>query len=137
MFLHEQGWQHNHGFPASGFVITWQGKKIAIITDTNARLNEQTRQALQDCDLLFADAFSENLEQVHGVYEDCGIEAPDLEEEWFHMTIPEVQALQTAVQARTAYTIHMSRHLAPHQQLVEQYQTDDFVIGYDGLTITF
>ncbi len=125
----------NHGFPASGFVVQWQGKKIGIVTDTNARLSQATLDTLWGADVLFVDTFSENLEQVSCVYEDCSIETPDLVAEWFHMTLPEVKELQAIVQARRVYTVHMSRHMAPHQQLAGQYQTDRFIIGFDGLTV--
>lgn len=125
----------NHGFPASGFVIKWQNKTIAIVTDTNARLSDRTLQLLRGVDLMFIDTFSENLEQVNGVYEDCGIATPDLSKEWYHMTLPEVKTIQKKVGAKRVYTIHMSRHMSPHAQLVKKYQTDNFIIGYDRLTI--
>lgn len=62
----------NHGFPTSGFVIAWRGKRIAVVTDTNALLRDESLGALQDVDLLFADTFSEDSAQIVGVYEDCG-----------------------------------------------------------------
>lgn len=126
----------NHGFPTSGFVIEWQDKKIAVVTDTNAELNEQTLKTLHGAGCLFVDTFSEDMEQVRGVYEDCGIETPDLATEWFHMTIAQVKELQEAVKADKVYTVHMSRHMSPHKQLVEKYQSDTCIIGYDGCIVT-
>lgn len=127
----------NHGFPASGFVVSAAGKKIAVVTDSNADLSEQTLQALQDVDYLFIDTFSENMDQVKGVYEDCNIPIPDLNNEWFHMTIEESKKISQQVNAKQTYTVHMSRHMSPHQQLVDAYQTDNFIIGYDGLEVKF
>lgn len=125
----------SHGFPASGFVVTWQEKTIAIVTDTNANLSDQAIAALQNVDYLFIDTFSEDMQQVRGVYDDCGIDAPNLSDEWFHMTMSDVKQLQQEIGAKQVYTVHMSRHMSPHQSLVERYETDGFTIGYDGLIV--
>ena len=39
------------------------------MSDTNLQLDERTMQQYQDCDYLFIDGFSENLEQVQQLYE--------------------------------------------------------------------
>jgi len=126
----------NHGGPASGFVIAYQGIKIAVVTDTSARLSPQTLGALQGVDILLADTFSEDLDQVKQLYKDIGEKSPpDLQTSWPHMTIDESMALREKIAARTLYTIHMSRFMAPHQQLVKKYETDHVKIGWDGLVI--
>ncbi len=125
----------SHGFPASGFVVESSNAKIGIVTDSNNSLSKETIEALVNCDYLFVDSFSENLDQVKGVYEDCNIAVPDLEEEWFHMTLPEVKELQDKTKSDKTFTVHMSRHMAPHDKLVTEYQTDKFIIGYDGLSV--
>lgn len=124
----------NHGFPTCGFIIMSGGKRVAIVTDTNAALSPVAREALASVDVVFCDAFSEDMEQVSGVYDDCGIAVPDLTNEWYHMTIPEAMELQVRTQAKKVYAIHISRHAAPHKELVERYQNEQFVIGFDGLT---
>lgn len=126
----------NHGFPASGFVVSDGDVKIGIVTDTNALLSKATLKELNGVDYLFADTFSENLEQVKGVYRDCNIETPDLDKDWYHMTISEVIDLHIKLNSKKTYTVHMSRFMSPHSRLVEKYEKDDFIIGYDGLTIT-
>lgn len=124
----------NHGFPACGFIVSDGMNRVAIVTDTNADLPEKTIQALDGVDVLFCDTFSEDYEQVAKVYKDCNIETPDLTNEWFHMTVDEVMELQKKCGAKKAYTVHMSRHMSPHSQLVQKYQTDTFIIGKDGLS---
>lgn len=123
----------NHGFPASGFIISGAGKKIAIMTDSNSSLPKQTLDELTGVDYLFIDTFSENREQVKGVYEDSNIEMPDLDNDWFHMTIDEVKEMHRKIGSKKTFTVHMSRHMPPHQDLVDKYETDDFIIGFDGL----
>ena len=123
----------NHGFPTCGFVLRVGKKSIAIVTDTNSALPKESLAALNDVDVLFCDTFSENMRQVASVYDDCGIDAPNLSTEWFHMTLPQVYALQKQVHARKVYTVHMSRHMRPHAELVSAYETPNFIIAYDGL----
>lgn len=125
----------NHGFPCCGFVIEFDGTKIGVVPDTNLNLKKEALEALTNCDYLFADAFSEDMKQVENVYSDCGIDVPNLKLEWFHMTIPEAQKLLTMTNSKRLYTVHMSRFVLPHQQLVESYQTDKFIIGYDNQEI--
>jgi phosphoribosyl 1,2-cyclic phosphate phosphodiesterase len=124
----------NHGFPASGFIFKYGNAKIAIVTDTNEKLIRRTIESLKDVDVLFADTFSENKEQIEKVYIDCGIPTPDLDTEWFHMTINDVKDLKIKTGAKKVYTIHMSRHMDTQDNLVKKYQTDDFIIGYDNLS---
>lgn len=123
----------NHGFPASGFVISGFGKKIGIATDSNSNLPKQTMEELRSVDCLFIDTFSENKEQIRGVYEDSNIEVPDLDSEWFHMTMEDVKEIHKKIDSKKTFTIHMSRHMSPHQELVNRYETDDFKVGFDGL----
>lgn len=123
----------SHGFPTCGFVLRVGKKSVAIVTDTNPSLPKETLMALNSVDVLFCDTFSEDMEQITGVYDDCGIDVPDLSREWFHMTLPQVRALQKQVRADKVYTVHMSRHIRPHAELVNAYETRNFIIGYDGL----
>ncbi len=125
----------NHGFPCSGFIIESDGIKIGIASDTNLNLKKESLEALKNCDYLFADAFSEDMKQVENVYRECGISVPNLKTEWFHMTIPEAQKLLKMTNSKRLYTVHMSRFVAPYQQLVDKYQTDKFIIGYDNREI--
>ncbi len=125
----------NHGFPASGFIFKYHSKKIAVVTDTNGKLKSQTLNSLKNVDVLFADTFSENQEQIKKVYTDCGISTPNLDTDWFHMTIDDVKDLKTKINAKRVYTIHMSRHMDTQENLVKKYQTDNFIIGYDGLNL--
>ncbi|MDQ3099489.1 MAG: MBL fold metallo-hydrolase [bacterium] len=127
----------NHGFPCSGFIIETGNTKIGVISDTNLKMSDKTMMALNNCDYLFADAFSEDIEQVKKVYIECGLEAPDLNSEWFHMTIPEAKQVQELTKSKKLYTMHMSRHMSPHKELVEKYQTDKFIIGFDNLVVSF
>lgn len=131
------GIELNHGFPCSGFVISYAGVKIGIVSDTNLRLKEETVNALEYCDYLFADCFSENYEQVKLVYEECGIASPDLSKEWFHMTFDEARKLQEMTHSKKVVSVHMSRFVAPHAELVDRYQREDFVVGFDGLILNF
>lgn len=124
----------NHGFPASGFILSDGEKRVAIVTDTNSNLPERALKALDGIDVLFCDAFSEDYDQIRKVYEDCNIATPDLGDEWFHMTIKEAMELQKKCRATKTYTVHMSRHMSRHNQLIRQYQSDTFIIGKDGLT---
>lgn len=123
----------NHSFPTSGFIISCNDSRIAIVTDTNIDLSKQTLAALERVDIIFADAFSENLKQVEAVYKECGIKTPDLNTDWFHMTFSDVKSLQQTTRASKIYTVHMSRHLSPHHELVARYQTDNYIIGQDNL----
>ena len=124
----------SHGFPTSGFIFKYRNKKIAVVTDTNGKLKRQTIDSLKNVNVLFADTFSENQEQIKKVYTDCGISTPDLGTEWFHMTIDDVKDLKAKINAKRVYTVHMSRHMDTQENLVKKYQTDDFVIGYDSLS---
>ncbi len=125
----------NHGFPTSGFIFSYKDKKIAVVTDTNSKLNPETIEALNNVDVLFADTFSEDIEQVKRVYIDCGMPTPNLGTEWFHMTVDEVIDLQTKINAAKTYTVHMSRHMNKHEILVQKYQNDSFIIGHDNLIV--
>lgn len=125
----------NHGFPCSGFVIESDGVKIGIVSDTNFNLKQESLKTLDSCNYLFADAFSEDTKQVENIYRDCGIDVPNLELEWFHMTMSEAQKLSAATNSKRLYTVHMSRFVSPYQQLVRKYQTDEFIIGYDNQEI--
>ncbi len=127
----------SHNFPCCGFVIKTKDKKIGIVSDTNFNLPTETIEVLKGCDFLFVDAFSEDLEQVKKVYLDCGIDVPNLETEWFHMTFPETKKLQEVTQSKILYAIHLSRFVQPHKKLVEKYQTDNFIIGFDNLVFDF
>lgn len=130
----------NHGFPCWGFVIEIDGKKLGIVSDSNDKLPKQSIDALEKCDLLFVDAFSENYEQVQELYKELGEAVPKkekLQKEWFHMTISEARELQKKTGAKMTCTVHMSRFMAPQQELVEKYQSGDFLIGYDGLKLQF
>ncbi len=123
----------NHGFPTCGFIVRHKGASLAVVTDTNAKLPPETIKALRGVDVLFADAFSENLEQVESVYAECNLPVPDLEKDWYHMTFSDILKLQQATGAKRTYAIHISRHVRPHKELIETYQTESFLIGSDGL----
>lgn len=126
----------NHGFPCYGFVIEMESKKIGIVSDSNAALSEKTIAALKNCDLLFVDAFSEDFDQVCALYVELNEEAPnesDAAQSWFHMNIQEAKDLKAKTNSRKACTVHMSRVMSPHDELVKKHQEDDFLIGYDGL----
>jgi phosphoribosyl 1,2-cyclic phosphate phosphodiesterase len=126
----------NHGFPCCGFVIEIEGKKVGIVSDSNAALSEKTISALKGCDLLFVDAFSEDFDQVRALYTELNEEAPvesDAARSWFHMNIQEAKNLKEVTNSKKACTVHMSRFMSPHNELVKKYQQDDFIIGCDGL----
>lgn len=126
----------NHGFPCSGFVIEAEGKRVAIITDSNADLAKESIEALMGCNVALIDSFSENFEQVEQLYRDVGEKPPsDVRPGWFHMTIEESMELSQRINAGKAVSVHMSRYMAPHDELVAKYQTGKFLIGYDGLEI--
>lgn len=125
----------NHGYPCSGFVVEFDGKKIGIVSDTNLVLKDSSIKMLNACDYLLSDTFSENLDQVNQVYQDCGIDCPEKNTNWFHMTIAEAQQLLRVTNSKKLVTVHMSRFMPPHQQLVDRYQTDNFIIGYDNYKI--
>jgi len=85
---------------------------------------------------LFADAFSENIEQIKNVYIDCNEPTPkNLSKNWFHMTISDVKKLIKEIKPEKTYTIHMSRYILPHDKLVSKYEKSNFMIGYDGLKV--
>lgn len=127
----------NHGFPCSGFVIESEGKKIAIITDSNANLPESSIGALMNCDVALIDTFSEDFEQVKKLYIDVNDTIPeDIKKDWYHMTIEESMALSKKLNSAQTISVHMSRYMAPHAELVGKYQTEKFIIGYDDLKIT-
>ena len=127
----------NHGFPCSGFVIEFEGKKVSIITDSNPYLIDSSIRALMDCDLALIDTFSEDFEQVKSLYKDVNDLVPDdIKKEWFHMTIEESIGLVQRINAKQAVSVHMSRYMAPQKELEAKYQTDKFLIGFDNLEIT-
>lgn len=124
----------NHNFPCHGFLLEAEGKRVGILTDTRVDLSVKTMEQLQECDLLFVDAFSENLDQVCRLYDEMRESVPDpLEAHWFHMTIEETRSLQRQLKAKTTCTVHMSHLMSTHEELVRKYQTEDFLIGFDGM----
>jgi phosphoribosyl 1,2-cyclic phosphodiesterase len=125
----------NHGFPCSGFVIEYKQYKIGIVTDTNLKLMKQTIELLANCDFLFVDSMTEDLKQIEKIYLTCNLKCPNLKNDWYHLTIDEAKKLQNITNSRKAYTVHMSPFMATHPDLITKYQTNDFVIGYDGLKI--
>lgn len=78
----------NHGFPCWGFIVENGKHKIGIVTDTNFILQEETQKALENCDILFIDAFSENYTQIEKLFSDIHEPTPEnLELTWAHLTI--------------------------------------------------
>lgn len=126
----------NHGFPCSGFVIESESKRVGIITDSNPHLSESSIKSLMNCDLVLIDTFSEDFEQVKQLYTDVNDTIPeDIKKDWYHMTIEESISLAKDLNPAKALSVHMSRYMAPHSQLVAKYQTEKFLIGYDDLKI--
>lgn len=126
----------DHWFPCSGFIIEVKNKKISIISDTSINIPEKSKKLIQNSDIVFADSFTENYEQIKETYNRCNITIPlDLKENWFHMTVEEVKKLQSEINAKRIYTIHMSSDVSCHDELVEKHETSDFIIGYDWLEI--
>jgi phosphoribosyl 1,2-cyclic phosphodiesterase len=127
----------NHGFPCSGFVIECESKRIAIITDSNSHLTESSIKALMNCDLVLIDTFSEDFDQVKQLYLDVNEPIPeDIRKDWYHMTIKESICLSQKLNSAKTISVHMSRYMAPQEQLIAKYQTEKFIIGYDNLEIT-
>ncbi len=126
----------DHSFPCSGFVIEIENKKISIISDTSLNIPLKSKDLLNNSDILFADTFSENIEQIKNVYIDCNESVPkNLTKNWFHMTISDVKKLIKEIKSKKTYTVHMSRYMLPHNKLVSKYGESNFIIGYDGLKI--
>lgn len=126
----------NHGFPCSWFIIEVEGKQISIVSDSSVNIPGKTKELIKDSDVLFIDSFTENMEQVTNVFTDCNSSIPNnLEENWFHMTIEQARLLSKELNIEKTYTVHMSRYVAPHEILVNKYESKDFIIGYDGLKI--
>lgn len=126
----------SHGHPASGYVIYYQGKKIAIVTDTNAALPAKTLRELGGADVLFADSFSEDMDQVAELYAEIGLDGSYAHSRpWYHMTISDAMELRRSTGAGILYPIHMSRFMAPHRELVQKYECDEVRIPWDGMQI--
>lgn len=127
----------NHGFPCSGFVIESEGKKVGIITDSNPHLSDSSIKSFMNCDVVFIDTFSEDFDQVKQLYIDVNDIVPeDIKKDWYHMTIEESRALANKLNSAKAISVHMSRYMATQAKLIEKYQTEKFIIGYDDLKIT-
>lgn len=124
----------NHGFPCWGFIVENGKYKIGIVTYTNFVLPEETKKALEGCDILFIDAFSENYTQIEKLFEDIHEPTPeDLEFTWAHLTIEQAIERVRLSKSKLGVALHISHYSSPHDMLVEKYETDSFQIGYDGM----
>ncbi len=128
--------QLNHGFPAIGYIITAYDKKVAIVTDSNSNLSEETLIKLEGVDALFIDSFSEDIKQAKEVYKTCNIPVPEnFKEEWFHMTFEESKKIAEVVKAVQTYPIHISRYVSLHEELVKKHSSEKFIVPYDGMIV--
>jgi len=50
----------NYGFSASSFIFIFNDIKVAVITDTNSEIKDETIEVLNGVDVLFVDTFSED-----------------------------------------------------------------------------
>ena len=126
----------NHEFPCHGFIVETEKHKIGIITDTNYILPERTKEAIEDCDILFVDGFSENYEQLKKLYEEIGEPFPEpIEDIWGHMTLPQASFLALESRSKLAVALHISHYTSPHDTLVQNFETESFKIAYDGMEL--
>lgn len=123
----------NHWFPTSWFIIYLDSIKIGIMSDTNLQLDERTMQQYQDCDYLFIDGFSENLEQVQHLYEQIWEKhtQQEIQDMWYHTTIQEINEKKEKFHCKKIIIVHISHIAWSHHNLQKKYQ--DFIIGKDGL----
>jgi phosphoribosyl 1,2-cyclic phosphate phosphodiesterase len=126
----------NHGFPTWWFVITDGKKKIVIASDTNPELETETLYHMKDADILFIDWFSEDVNQIHELYNDIW-EPIDIinNDNWYHCTFVEAITLWKELHAKKTVLVHMSRYVRPHNTLIKAYESDFVIVGYDWLSI--
>lgn len=123
----------NHWFPTRWFVFSYKDKKIGICSDTNLDLCHNSLEAIHWSDILFLDWFSEDDNWVIQLLNDCGeiIGNSFDKSHWYHSSIRENKIFQKQNKIKKLINIHISRYCQPHNQLVEQYETETFIIGYD------
>jgi len=117
----------------TGYKITNNNKTVIIATDTKTNLPEKTKEEIKQTDVLIIDAIAESPEQVIEFYKTLGIERdPD---SLPHGYISQVQQLAEELKPKKVVCTHFC-HLVPrHEKLVEKYETETFLIGYDGMKI--
>lgn len=124
----------NHGFPCWGFIVENGLYKIGIMTDTNYILPKKTEEAIQNCDILFIDGFSENYEQIYKLFSDIREAPPEnLTLTWAHLTIEQAIEKTISSKSKLGVALHISHYAAPHQTLVLKYESENFRVGYDGM----
>ena len=127
----------NHWFPTCWFVIFLWKIKIWIMSDTNLNLEKNILKNFENCDFLFVDWFSENLEQVLWLYKQIWEEKTlkDLEKIWFHTSIEELKNLKELLNPKNLIVVHISHIAWKHNNLQEKYK--DFIIWKDWLKFDF
>ena len=123
----------NHWFPTSWFIIFLWKIKIWIMTDTNLKLDEQILEKYRNCDYIFIDWFSENLEQVLWLYQQIWEEKSleDLEKIWFHTTIEDVEKLKMTLNCKNIVIVHISHIAWKYKHLQQMHK--DLIIWKDNL----
>jgi len=127
----------NHWFPTCWFIIFLWKLKIWIMSDTNLKLDEEIFENYKNCDYIFIDWFSENLQQVLWLYkqiwEDKSLN--DLEKIWFHSTIDELDDVKKHLNCKNMVVVHIS-HIAWKYEILK-WKYKDLIIWRDNLEILF
>ena len=123
----------NHWFPTSWFIIYLWKLKIWIMSDTNLKLDQKILENYKNCDYIFIDWFSENLEQVLWLYKQIGEEKTmkDLENIWFHTTIQELNEIKNSLNCKKMVVVHISHIAWKYKDLQKKYK--DLIIWKDNL----
>jgi len=119
-----------------GFRIEYNDKIIVIATDTTPELKETTKQAMKNVDLLIFDSWAETKEEFEKFFKSI---YPDREYEpkyKRHSMIDEVKELAKELQPKKIVTTHFGCKAGFHEDLVKKHETENFIIGYDGIKIT-
>jgi len=122
--------------PVMGFRIEYNDKVVVIATDTTTKLKEETKQAMKNVDLLIFDTWAENEEEFKKFFK---IIYPDREydpNKKHHSMIDEVKELAKELQPKKIVTTHVGCQAGFYEDIVKNHETEEFIIGYDGIKIT-
>jgi len=133
-----------HKVPTAGFVISFQSsegieKKIAIATDTK-EIKEECKKFISGADLLFLGTVCEENKfpiLLKGFFPDKPFREVFKREKVDHLTIEEAKEVYFDLRAKTTIAVHITHGNDTHDELSKRYDTEDFKIGYDGMTFIF
>jgi len=119
-----------------GFKIVHNNKTLIVATDTRITVPERTKEAIKEADLVIFDCWAENEEKFK---EHVKKVLPDVAYDHNlrnHSTLEEVQELAKQLKFKKVVITHIGCQSDLHENMVEKYQTESFIIGYDGLKLT-